>query len=524
MRAIQALGSLSSMFRQKSDDSEDQTAYISSKYQETVFARFFGGVVVDRGNDPYDVMIPSSSAGKRDLVGIKTFLNSSSSMQKIMQFKSVSMKEGWSTWIKNREYQRLIARISSIRNQKLRSTQSILAGVGSTPEAEFQNIYYHYLSPSKDGIVYIGESDYSFMDEDNLTFTPPDESKRIASVFFSDGKHEYKFTPADSTLYMRFMHTKSSSHGGEIVDDFIVRQITDPHAALLRLLDEEVPATPTPKTSVRDDIRSPGISRSQRSTTARKRSATQSPQPDSPLSVPVEHSSLRQTEVKELREDPKVSLSLESPLQDQTTDEVFVFPLFRLTTHGGTQAGEVDPKSGLNVRLGAPKNKGTETRRPVNEVEIKIPDAHSFHTKHPEFFGINKSGRGISELRKVNGKWKSIYPNKDDRTFNLTLTQSGVSMDAIITGDGNKQIMSKHSQQALGSWILSQVFQLAPYERLNRAKLDELDIDCIRLSRLDNLSIGLEFIKATDNDLVNLWPAQPEEFTLLATPLITEDE
>ena len=106
--AIKALGSLSSLFRQKSDDPNDRTTFISSKYQETAFARAMNGRIVDRGNDPYDVMIPSATPGKFDLVGIKTFLNTSSAMQKIMQFKAVANSEGWSSWIADGEFQKLI--------------------------------------------------------------------------------------------------------------------------------------------------------------------------------------------------------------------------------------------------------------------------------------------------------------------------------------------------------------------------------------------------------------------------------
>lgn len=523
VQSIKALGALSALFRQKATGVEDKTAYISSKYQETLFARFFNGTVVDRGNDPYDVMLPSSITGKRDLVGIKTFLNSSSSMQKIMQFKSVATEEGWSVWIKNGEYQKLVARISSLRNQKLRSTQNLLAGAGTCPEDAFANIFYHYLSPSKSGTVYVGESDYSFMDEENLVYKTPNESKRIASVYFTDGKHEYKYTPADSTLYMRFMHTSHVQDGGEIVDEFEVEQLQDPHASLMQMIKVDIAESiPAPLTGTK------GLETAPSKDWTAERPISKAPL-DSLPNVSLAHG----TSSSSTRSLPDLIPGREqSPLGTNDGDEgkdafgadsIFVFPIFRLSKYGETPAGEVDAKSGLNVRRGAPKNRGSETRRPVNEVEIKIPEPHAFHEMFPEFFGLHETGHGISKVRKVGGKWKSFFENKNDRTFELVLTQSGVSMDAIITGDGNKQIMSKHSQETLGSWILSQVFQLDAYEQLNRKKLDELEIDCIRLTKLGNRCVGIEFIKAAETDLDYLWPKRQEDFLKLSDVSLTEE-
>lgn len=469
IKSIQALGALSPMFRQKSEESEDRTAFISSKYQETVFARFFNGKVVDRGNDPYDVMVPSPCEGKRDLVGIKTFLNSSSSMQKVMQFKKVANNEGWSQWIADKEYGRLIKRIATLRNQKLRSTQNLLAGAGHTPESAFENVFYHYLSPAKDGYVHVGEADYPFMDEGRLSYTEPDASNRVTAIFFTDGVHEFKYTPADSTLYMRFNH-REKYPDGDIVDEFEVCHFEDPHAALMRMLENEFGANLPP---VNEGL---------------------------PANV-------------------DFGVALETI--EEEPEEYVVFPLFRLDKRGDTEAGEVDKKSGLNVRLANPKNKGSNLPRPVNEVEIRIPEAREFHETYPFFFGATATGEPKSKLHRAGKEWKADF-NIDQRTFKLTLTQSGVQMEALITGSSNKQIMSKDSQEILGSWILSQVFQLAPYERLTRDKLDELGLDGIKLIRLDEGHIGMEFIKVSDKDLRHLWPKEPEKFQELA--LIEESE
>ncbi|MGP5045545.1 hypothetical protein ACTXJR_16235 [Glutamicibacter ardleyensis] len=517
--AIKALGALSPLFRQKADGTTDQTAYISSKYQETVFARFFNGSVVDKGNDPYDVMVPSPISGKRDLVGIKTFLNSSSSMQKIMQFKSVATTEGWTAWIKDGEYQKLVARIAELRNQKLRSTQNLLAGAGVAPGEAFANIFYHYLSPLKDGRVYVGESDYSFMDEANLSFKAPDESKRISSLQFSDGKNDYKYTPADSTLYMRFVHTKKSIVGGDIVDEFKVRQLEDPHASLMRLIEEDLAELlPSETLEEQNEKHSKdGLLDNKALRGLVDPSAVQEPNKDNENIPVVPVVVARKARLKKKSASSEFTTSVNG-LGAAKSEQSFIFPIFRLTDYGDTPAGEVDSKSGLNVRLGAPKNRGSDTRRPVNEVEIKIPDPRKFHQEFPGFFGINNHGVPISRLRKAGSKWKTVFENHDDRTFELVLTQSGQEMEAILTGDGNKQLMSKHRQVILGGWILSQVFQLGQYERLDRNKLDQLDLDSIRLTRLGNKRVGLEFIKATEEDLEFLWPPMQDRFRELWTP------
>lgn len=525
--AIKALGSLSPLFRQKSDGAVDHTAYISSKYQETAFARFFNGSVVDKGNDPYDVMVPSPVSGKRDLVGIKTFLNSSNSMQKIMQFKSVGTTEGWTAWIKDGEYQKLIARIAELRNQKLRSTQNLLAGAGNKPEEAFANIFYHYLSPLKDGRVYVGESDYSFMDESNLSFTKPNESKRISSLLFSDGKNDYKYTPADSTLYMRFVHTKKFDIGGDIVDEFEVQQLPDPHSALIKLIQDDLAELP-PLQHVEKPISS------------QQPDNEDDPQPIVGQQVPTpEVSEMTEADAKSIpvvpvttapkarmKGKPRSQKTIDSDVapREVKSEVTVIFPIFRLTEYGDTPAGEVDSKSGLNVRLGAPKNKGADTKRPVNEVEIKIPDPRKFYEEFPDFFGVNDDGVPISKLQRDGTKWKTAFKNKDDRTFDLVLRQSGQEMEAILTGDGNKQLMSKHHQVILGGWILSQVFQLGEYERLDRNKLDQLEIDSIRLTRLGNRRVGMEFIKATDEDLEYLWPPKQELFRQLWTPPAIDEE
>lgn len=121
INSIKAMGALSPLFRQKSNDPSDKTTYISSKYQENAFAQSFKGEVIDKGNEPYDIRIPSATSGKFDLVGIKTFLFASSSLQKVMQFKSIANEENWNLLIANGQLSEVMLRIAQVRNKKLRA-------------------------------------------------------------------------------------------------------------------------------------------------------------------------------------------------------------------------------------------------------------------------------------------------------------------------------------------------------------------------------------------------------------------
>ena len=511
VNAIQALGSISSLFRQKSDDPTNLTTYISSKYQETAFARSFGGKIVDRGNDPYDVMIASDLHGKYDLVGIKTFLNSSSRMQKIMQFKAVANDEGWPSWISNLEFEKLIRRISAIRNQKLMSTQSALAGPHQSISHVFNRFYYHYLSPAKDGTVYVGETSYDLIDESALTFEPPSAGQKMTSLWFSDGRHEYKYTPADSTLYMEFKHREFAADGGDLVDEFYVQEVQDPYDFLLR--------------AVRDEIGEAGLLIA-RQLPALQGSRTQDPSKAEQIEVELPERRLVELDLGQFAAGGEAgSKTFESAqssrIADVMTPPYVVFPLFRLTRYRDVRAGEVNPRSGLNVRLGAPKNRDSSTPRPKNEVEIQIPKARRFHEEFPEFFGVSDNGTRVSKAGR-DGRSAKLLLDEDQRTFKLVLTSSNVSMEGLLTGDHGKQIMSRHSQEILGSWILDQVFQLGDYEMLTRGKLDALGLDGIKLSRLGNREIGLDFVKVQEEDLEFLWPREAELFTELATPLDEE--
>ena len=124
--------------------------------------------------------------------------------------------------------------------------------------------------------------------------------------------------------------------------------------------------------------------------------------------------------------------------------------------------------------------------RPVSEVYIPVPDAKNFHDNHPDFFGKNI---GIFET----GTNKLVLP-KEERTFALRFLSSGDRIIAYINQESGKAIQSTDKQEILGNWILRGVFQLKEREVLTSKRLEELQINGIRLTKFKNGEIGIEFI------------------------------
>ena len=82
IKFLQVYGALTNLFRQKKGD---LIPYLDSKFQETVFAKTFEGKNVDIGNTPHDVL--SVFGNNRIGIGLKTWMNSKPSFQKVMQLK-----------------------------------------------------------------------------------------------------------------------------------------------------------------------------------------------------------------------------------------------------------------------------------------------------------------------------------------------------------------------------------------------------------------------------------------------------
>ena len=110
--------------------------------------------------------------------------------------------------------------------------------------------------------------------------------------------------------------------------------------------------------------------------------------------------------------------------------------------------------------------------------------------------GIERGMAGICEL---NGS--KLIKKKGERKFTLRIKPAGDEIEAYVNQDFGKAIQSTNNQGILGEWILRKVFQLPKGEPLTRERLNELEINGIRLTKADEHMIELEFIWIDKNNL-----------------------
>lgn len=214
---LKMYGSLSALFNQKS--SETGAPYLDSKFQETIYARSFASQEVDIGNTPHDVC-STFEDGYKVGIGIKTFLNSSPSYQKVMQMKSSKQEiEKFNNENSKKELAKIIA---VIKNNKLD------ADYGRLGLNEEGNIY-HYVTRDK-GKMIIQETSYPKIDISTLKV-----GKLTSSSFmFKDENKEYKYTFADSQVWMKF-GTKEDT---KILSEIDIDILSDPFDFLKNAFDE----------------------------------------------------------------------------------------------------------------------------------------------------------------------------------------------------------------------------------------------------------------------------------------------
>lgn len=210
IKFLQVYGALSNLFRQKQGNT---IPYLDSKFQETVFTKIFKGQNVDYGNTPHDVL--SIIGDTRIGIGLKTWMGSKPSFQKVMQLKRYQ-----SEIIEYRtDFHSLAYKISEKKNEILRRDYERLG------LSEDKNIY-HYITRDKD-LFTVNECAYPLIDMDKLkNFTSTD-----SSFSWSDGNRDYKYTFGDSQIWQRF---DSKKYNTLTLHKFDVKIIEDPFAFLLR--------------------------------------------------------------------------------------------------------------------------------------------------------------------------------------------------------------------------------------------------------------------------------------------------
>ena len=211
VKFLQVYGALSNLFRQKQGD---MIPYLDSKFQETVFAKIFNSQNADYGNTPHDVV--SVFGNDRIGIGLKTWMNSKPSFQKVMQLKRYQNEINGV--FKNNDVEALAYKISEIKNEKMKSDYERLG------LSEDKNIY-HYVTRDESRFV-INECAYPLIDLNNLkkfNLTP-------TAFFWSDGHKDYKYTFGDSQIHQKFDSSKKDTF---LLHQFDIKIIEDPFSFLL---------------------------------------------------------------------------------------------------------------------------------------------------------------------------------------------------------------------------------------------------------------------------------------------------
>lgn len=142
-----------------------------------------------------------------------------------------------------------------------------------------------------------------------------------------------------------------------------------------------------------------------------------------------------------------------------------ILPLYQDKREGAF----VSPCSGINIRHSKSKNKGSQIPRPDYEIEIRI--STWIHHIFPKFFGVN--GFDQSEIK-----------NRDLNDFDLILPDGRVLRGRIKQESGKS--LQTNPQGDLGEWILKDVLGLKNREIVTMEYLNELGIDSLKITKLDN--------------------------------------
>lgn len=210
IKFLQVYGALSNLFRQKQGD---MVPYLDSKFQETVFAKIFKSENVDIGNTPHDVL--SVFGNDRIGIGLKTWMGSKPSFQKVMQLKRYQNEINEF----RDDLHSLAYKISEIKNERMKSDYYRLG------LSEDKNIY-HYVTRDK-GLFTINESAYPLIDLNNLR----DFNITSSALSWSDGNKDYRYTFGDSQILQKF---DSKKYNSLVLNRFDVKIIEDPFAFLLK--------------------------------------------------------------------------------------------------------------------------------------------------------------------------------------------------------------------------------------------------------------------------------------------------
>lgn len=510
-RLILAFASLTGMFAQKSTKGDSEaTPIINSKFQETAFQRAFKANAEDIGNTSYDASVECD--GEKYLVGIKTF-GIASGDQKIAQFKA--KHDEWAKIIEelksnankaddkeeinslnNDLYMILARRIAKIRNARIDSSRANIRGFEIEIEDAHIHSVYHVLMPSSKNDtpkIFVGETSYDKIDIDNLSVIGCTGKNNPTNFFFTDRKHIYKYTAADSQLYMNF------DNQNIVCDEWNVKYADDAHAIFGKIADIVYPPEDTLLVAeegsysvIEEEQIGEKIEETYCWTIWNKNKETEM---YSGFNSFYGTGSKMSKDQREKRIE-KICLQFENKIESDLLYEIkqgMIKFLLEPASSADGKAQKVRLREYL-VKL-AKKSGDSDLKqelikvlyRPMDEMYIPIPDSVQFHKAHPDFFGVG--------FGKVNPGTSKLALSKEKRRFNLIFEPSGNVLPAYITQDNGKAIESFEKQTYLGEWILRGVFQLGEYEPLTSNRLEELNINGLRFTKYKGSDdVHIEFV------------------------------
>ena len=174
MEDLQLVGMISSLF------SDSNTPMLYYRATENLYCNNLGADNLARSDVPADARY-----GKIG-VGIKTFTEGNKkTYQKIEEFNSqYSLYEGLNPGDK-------VRKIAELRNNRLTFTMNTY---------DIEKMIFHCITRNDKGFNFF-EEEMNFIDLDNIEIT----NVTSATIFFTDGKHNYKFSNSKSTLYKQFI-------------------------------------------------------------------------------------------------------------------------------------------------------------------------------------------------------------------------------------------------------------------------------------------------------------------------------
>ncbi len=490
---ITNFASLSEAFSQKFEQKEDEIVapIINSKYQETAFQKSFGAKSEDIANTSYDASLKLKN-GHKYLVGIKAF-GIGSCDQKIAQFKSNSIADDWNSLLqqiqKNAQncisqedadnineklYKQLAIKIATLRNARLESSKAQIRGFN--PEQDDIKAVYHVLMASKKNTeprIYVGETDYLPINIDSLKVLGSTTVNNPTNFKFTDGCYTYKYTSADSQLLMDFKNKDI------VCEEWNVEYLTNPFYIFENLHkytqpdDEILESVSWMIANKNGEIEeSSGFNSFDGQTKLAKNN--------------------RKNAINRFKDKYQKLLSAEN------LDFIITRLEDILCKNLGSSKEETKKKKEIRREL-LDFVTSLENETLLNDIEklvcrsatemyIPIPEAKIFHNERPNFFANN--------IGTFKSDGKTLALPKDKRKFTLEFLASGNTIEAYINQDFGKAIQSTGNQDILGKWILWDVFKLKRRELLTSKRLDELEINGIRLVKFkdSNRGIGLEFI------------------------------